>query len=136
MMLHGGGIHRGCRHNAQGNGFNADQLMERFYREAPLNGIREGTGHVICLDVLRSMLREPETIGVFLDEVGKVPGGNARLDAFVDDLGRQLSNSAALEPIARRVSETMAFALQASLLVSHSSSAVAEAFCATRLDGD
>jgi putative acyl-CoA dehydrogenase len=119
-----------------GNGFVADHLMERLYREAPLNGIWEGTGNVICLDVLRSMQREPETIGVFLDEVGKARGANARLDAFVDDLGRRLSNPSALEPLARRIVEMMAFALQASLLVRHSSSAVADAFCATRLDGD
>ena len=33
--------------------------MARLYREAPLNGIWEGTGNVICLDVLRSMTREP-----------------------------------------------------------------------------
>ena len=45
-----------------GNGFIADHLMERLYREAPLNGIWEGTGNVICLDVLRAMQREPETV--------------------------------------------------------------------------
>ena len=44
-----------------GNGFIADHLMERLYREAPLNGIWEGSGNVICLDVLRAMQREPET---------------------------------------------------------------------------
>ena len=54
-----------------GNGFIADHLMERLYREAPLNGIWEGTGNVICLDVLRSMQREPETIDAFLGEVAK-----------------------------------------------------------------
>jgi putative acyl-CoA dehydrogenase len=42
-----------------GNGFIEDNLMARLYREAPLNGIWEGTGNVICLDVLRSMQREP-----------------------------------------------------------------------------
>jgi putative acyl-CoA dehydrogenase len=40
-----------------GNGFIEDHLMARLYREAPLNGIWEGTGNVICLDVLRSMQR-------------------------------------------------------------------------------
>lgn len=119
-----------------GNGFIADHLMERLYREAPLNGIWEGTGNVICLDVLRSMQREPDTVEVFLDEVGKARGGNARLDTFTDDLGRRLANPATLEPVARRVVEMMAFALQASLLVRFSAAPVADAFCATRLDGD
>jgi putative acyl-CoA dehydrogenase len=119
-----------------GNGFIADHLMERLYREAPLNGIWEGTGNVICLDVLRSIEREPEALEVFRDEIAEVRGANARLDAFADDLARRLADPAGLEPVARRVVEMMAFALQASLLVRHSSAAVADAFCATRLDGD
>jgi putative acyl-CoA dehydrogenase len=119
-----------------GNGFIADHLIERLYREAPLNGIWEGTGNVICLDVLRSMQREPETIDVFLGELAQARGANARFDAFADDLGRRLVNPSALEPIARRVVEMMAFALQASLLVRYSSAAVADAFCSTRLDGN
>src|SRR5262249_23003487 len=43
-----------------GNGFIEDHLMARLYREAPLNGIWEGTGNVICLDVIRAMRQEPE----------------------------------------------------------------------------
>ena len=119
-----------------GNGFIADHLMERLYREAPLNGIWEGTGNVICLDVLRAMQREPDTVGAFLDEVRKARGTDARLDAFADQLERRLMKVSDLEPIARRVVEMMAFALQASLLVRYSTPAVAGAFCATRLDGD
>ncbi len=119
-----------------GNGFTADHLMERLYREAPLNGIWEGTGNVICLDVLRSMQREPETVGVFLDEIGQARGGNAALDAYSAGLARRLADPAGLEPVARRVVETMAFALQASLFVRYAPAAVADAFCATRLDGD
>jgi len=119
-----------------GNGFVADHLMERLYREAPLNGIWEGTSNVVCLDVLRSMQREPETVDAFFDEVAKARGANARLDAFADDLADRLTSPHELEPVARRVVEMMAFALQASLLVRYSSAAVADAFCATRLDGD
>jgi len=119
-----------------GNGFIADHLMERLYREAPLNGIWEGTGNVICLDVLRSMQRESDTVEVVLAEVAKSRGANMALDAFADDLARRLDDPAKLEPVARRVVEMMAFALQASLLLRHSPPAVADAFCATRLDGD
>jgi putative acyl-CoA dehydrogenase len=110
--------------------------MERLYREAPLNRIWEGTGNVICLDVLRAMQREPATIGVFLDEIAEARGANSRLDVYAADLGRRLTDPAGLEPVARRIVEMMAFALQASLLVRYSSPAVADAFCATRLDGD
>jgi putative acyl-CoA dehydrogenase len=119
-----------------GNGFIADHLMERLYREAPLNGIWEGSSNVMCLDVLRTMQREPESVGVLLGEIENVRGANARLDAFVEDLKCHLADPAGLEPIARRIVEMMACAMQASLLIRYSSSAVADAFCATRLDGD
>jgi putative acyl-CoA dehydrogenase len=82
------------------------------------------------------MQREPATIEVFLGEVGKTRGANLRLDAFVDSLARRLANPEVLEPVARRVVEMMALAVQASLLVRHSTSAVADAFRVTRLDGD
>jgi putative acyl-CoA dehydrogenase len=119
-----------------GNGFIGDHLMERLYREAPLNGIWEGTGNIICLDVLRSMQREPETVDAFLAEVRLARGADARLDAFTEGLERRLTNLNEFEPAARRVIEMMAFALQGSLLVRHSTPAMADAFCATRLAGD
>ena len=118
------------------NGFIADHLMERLYREAPLNGIWEGTGNVICLDVLRAMQREPESLEVFLDEVRAARGGDARLDGYVERLADRLAEPAGLEPMARRIAEMMAAALQGSLLVRYAHPAVADAFCATRLDGD
>lgn len=91
---------------------------------------------VTCLDVLRAMQREPDCVGIFLDEVRKAKGGDAHLDAFATRLEQRLVKVSDLEPIARRVVEMMAFALQASLLVRYSIPAVADAFCATRLDGD
>ena len=42
-----------------GNGYVEESGMPRLYREAPLNSIWEGSGNVICLDVLRAMAREP-----------------------------------------------------------------------------
>lgn len=118
-----------------GNGYVGDHLMERLYREAPLNGIWEGTGNVVCLDVLRSMQREPDTIEAFLSEVAKGRGANAQLDEFAIELGKRLTEPSGPEPVARRIVEMMAVALQASLLVRYSSAAVADAFCATRLGG-
>jgi putative acyl-CoA dehydrogenase len=82
------------------------------------------------------MQREPETTAGFLGEVAKARGANARLDSFADKLARYLQDNSGLESHARRLVEMMALALQASLLVRHSSSAVIDAFCATRLDGD
>ena len=71
-----------------------------------------------------------------LTRCASVRGAKTQLDAFTADLGKRLADPSGLEPIARRVVEMMALALQASLLVRHSSSAVVDAFCATRLAGD
>ncbi len=119
-----------------GNGFIADHLMERLYREAPLNSIWEGTGNVICLDVLRCIQREPNSVGAFLDEVRRAKGADTRLDAFAAEVERRLTKVGEIEPVARRVVEMMALALQGSLLVRYSTSEMADAFCATRLNGD
>ena len=66
----------------------------------------------------------------------KAKGANARLDTFSMRSRARLRSCRGFEPVARRVVEMMAFALQASLLLRYSTPAVADAFCATRLDGD
>src|SRR5215813_99239 len=43
-----------------GNGYVEDSMLARLYREAPVNAIWEGSGNVMCLDVLRAATREPE----------------------------------------------------------------------------
>jgi putative acyl-CoA dehydrogenase len=55
-----------------GAGYVEESMLPRLYREAPLNGIWEGSGNVICLDVLRALQREPRSIDLFFDEVRHV----------------------------------------------------------------
>jgi putative acyl-CoA dehydrogenase len=117
-----------------GNGYVEESPMPRLYREAPINGIWEGSGNVICLDVLRALAREPETAQPFFDEV--LRANEPRLSRAVDALRSELDDGEPLEPRARRLVERMALALQASLLVRHAPAAVASAFVASRLDGD
>jgi putative acyl-CoA dehydrogenase len=118
-----------------GNGFIEDHLMARLYREAPLNGIWEGTGNVICLDVLRSMQRVPDCVPAFIDELRRAKGADRRYDAYVDALADTLIDLAKHEGQARRIVERMALALAAGLLLRHASPDVADAFIATRLAG-
>ena len=119
-----------------GNGYIEESGLPRIYRELPLLSIWEGSGNVAALDALRAMGREPETVEVFLGELALASGGDARLDHAVDLLKKELSNPEDLQHRARRVVEMMAQVLQGSLLVRHSSAAIAEAFCATRLGRD
>jgi putative acyl-CoA dehydrogenase len=119
-----------------GNGYVEESGMPRLYREAPLASIWEGSGNVISLDVLRALSRSPRSLEVFLTEVEQADGADARLDAHIAALKRQFTDPATLESRARRVVESMALALQGSLLVQNAPPAVADAFCASRLSGD
>jgi putative acyl-CoA dehydrogenase len=89
---------------------------------------------VMALDVLRALRSAPAALDVFLDEVGEAAGADARLDAHVARLRAALGDAEQLEHRARRVVEDLALALQASLLVRFAPPAVADGFCATRLD--
>jgi putative acyl-CoA dehydrogenase len=78
--------------------------------------------------------REPASVEAFFTEVGLPAGADARLDAAVDRLRKDLTEAS--EGSARRVVEALALVLQGSLLVRHAPPYVADAFCATRLAGD
>jgi putative acyl-CoA dehydrogenase len=107
--------------------------MARLYREAPLNSIWEGSGNVICLDVLRAMHREPESLATFLGEIDLARGGNRHLDRALDELRQAVTEEPEEEARARWLTERMALALQGALLVRHAPEAVADAFCSSRL---
>ncbi|HEX3392613.1 MAG TPA: acyl-CoA dehydrogenase family protein [Solirubrobacteraceae bacterium] len=119
-----------------GNGYVEESGMPRLYREAPLASIWEGSGNVMSLDVLRALVKSPRTLEVFMHELRQAQGSDERLDAHVAKLERQFSDPATLELRARRIVESMALALQGSLLVRNAPPAVADAFCASRLGGD
>lgn len=118
-----------------GNGFIEDHLMARLYREAPLNGIWEGVGNVICLDVKRAIEREPETVDAVIAEIRRGVGEDARLERYARDLETRLRRLPQREGEARQTVEMMAYGLQASLLRRHAPAPVADAFVSSRLDG-
>jgi putative acyl-CoA dehydrogenase len=108
-----------------GNGYVEESMMPRLYREAPLLSIWEGSGNVVCLDVLRAMRKEPESVEAFLAEL-RITGHHTAVETLLPK---------ADETSARLLAERMATALQASLLARFSTAPVAEAFAATRLEG-
>lgn len=119
-----------------GNGFIEENPMARLYREAPLNAIWEGTTNMMCMDVLRALWRDANTADAFMAEVGRAKGSDRRLDRWLDRLGSELSRPRNDDGHARRLSNLMAYALQASELQQHGSPDVFEAFCRSRLEGD
>ena len=120
-----------------GNGYVEESGMPRLFRESPLSSIWEGSGNVQCLDVLRAAIKSPASVEAFFAEVAEGAGAEPRLASFAGRLRDELgSDPATLESRARRVVERMALALQGSLLVRYGDPATADAFCASRLDGD
>jgi putative acyl-CoA dehydrogenase len=112
-----------------GNGYVEESALPRLYRQQPLLSIWEGSGNVVCLDVVRAVRREPETAEALLAEIRLAghPGATAlaeRALVELDEIG------------ARSSVERLALALQASLLVRHAPAAVADAFCASRLGAE
>jgi putative acyl-CoA dehydrogenase len=121
-----------------GNGYVEESGMPRLYREAPLNSIWEGAGNIQALDLLRVLAREPDAVAAWHAEVEAAKGADHRLDAclheteaLLRDVGR---DPAGTTHLARRLASRMALLLQGSLLARFAPAAVADLFCATRLD--
>ena len=103
-----------------GDGYVEEGPMPRLYREAPLNGIWEGSGNVIALDILRTLQRAPEA-GAALSELLR-----AADPKLADEAAAMVG--AATEGAARHVAEGLALRLQAALLTKDTPGAVADAF--------
>ncbi|NYJ05500.1 acyl-CoA dehydrogenase family protein [Petropleomorpha daqingensis] len=119
-----------------GNGYVEESGLPRLYRQAPLNSIWEGSGNVIALDVLRAMGRQSDSLAAVVAEIDLARGADARFDDAVKRLSAELGDPDDLPLRARRVAGLLALCLQGSLLLRFAPSAVADAFCATRLGGD
>jgi putative acyl-CoA dehydrogenase len=117
-----------------GSGVMEDCIMPRLFRESPVNAIWEGSGNVQCLDTLRALQKEPETLDAFFRETAEARGTDRRFDQFLTQLQDDFADISDFQYRARNLVDRMALALQASLLIRHSDKAVADAFCASRLE--
>lgn len=88
-------------------------------------------GNVVCLDVLRTIRKEPGSAEAFLAELRLVAGSNAAFDDNVRQLEAELSGPVD-EGGARRLTERMAKLLGASLLIRYSPAAISDAVFASR----
>jgi putative acyl-CoA dehydrogenase len=119
-----------------GNGYVEDGPLARLYREFPVNSIWEGSGNVMCLDVLRAFAKGPETADALAAELALAGGIDPRYDAYCERLLSNLARAAADEFGARRLAEHLVVAVQAGLLLRHAPACVADAFVASRIASD
>ncbi len=101
---------------------------------------REGSGNVMCLDILRAMKKSPESLQAFLSFMNETKGSNKYLDVALERieknlLTKNLSNDI-LERHARTLATQLALCLQAALLIRRSPQTVSDAFCSSRLGPD
>jgi putative acyl-CoA dehydrogenase len=117
-----------------GMGYVEETPMPMLYREAPLNGIWEGSGNVICLDILRTLGREPLSRETLEAELAEAKGADRRYDAA---LAAHLARWPGLpeEDEARWFAESLAGLLAASVLIRGAPEAVADGYVATRIAG-
>ncbi|MBI2435905.1 MAG: isovaleryl-CoA dehydrogenase [Candidatus Hydrogenedentes bacterium] len=117
-----------------GAGYVEESIFPRLYREAPLSSIWEGSGNVICLDVLRAIAREPEALPALLQELKTASGADPHYDRRLKSLEENLHGATDREAQARYVVEQLALAIQANLLIQHAPDSAARAFCRARLE--
>ena len=99
-----------------GSGYIEESIMPRLYREAPVNSIWEGSGNVMCLDVLRAIERMPNAADVLRHEFAAAD--DARLKVFAERLAQRLRAADRNdEAQARALVRELVLALQAALLV-------------------
>ena len=116
-----------------GPGYIEESVMPRLYREAPLNSIWEGSGNVMCLDVLRALQRDKNALPALFKELDLAKGANRNFDVSLDDLKSKLESSKGIETEARLVTEKMACLIQASIFIRSGQREKISAFCDSRL---
>ncbi|MDV2078604.1 isovaleryl-CoA dehydrogenase [Marinobacter xestospongiae] len=117
-----------------GSGVMENCIMPRLFRESPVNAIWEGSGNVQCLDTLRALQKSPESLSAFFAELDLARGSDNRFDRFVDQLKGDFARTDDIQYRARNLVDRLALSLQASLLLQQGTPAVADAFCAARLE--
>ena len=119
-----------------GGGYVEDGPLARLYREFPVNSIWEGSGNVMCLDLLRALGKTPAACAALATELALAGAGDADFSRFaaklLDDLARAQADEAD-EYGARLLAERVVLAVQGALLLRHAPPCVSAAFVQSRL---
>ncbi|MBV8273140.1 MAG: DNA alkylation response protein, partial [Cupriavidus sp.] len=117
-----------------GNGYVETGPLARIYREMPVNSIWEGSGNIMCLDVLRALQRNPEDGARILQDLARLSNGDAAVRAELASLQAMLRGPAEqLEASARRFAQGLVLTAQAALMIAHGNAESAQLFVASRL---
>jgi putative acyl-CoA dehydrogenase len=117
-----------------GNGYVEEGPLARRYREAPVNSIWEGSGNVMCLDLLRAIGKAPGAARAALAaELAPAAERQPTLARYAEALLAELETESANEYGARALAERVVTAVQGALLVLHAPKYVSDAFVQSRI---
>jgi putative acyl-CoA dehydrogenase len=115
-----------------GNGYVENAPMARLYREAPVNSIWEGSGNIMCLDVLRAIQQEQEGFALLLEEFKQALTGQPVLINWLESLRTDLNAAPELrEWSARRIAQRLVLLAQAYLMRLQAPEEIADSFIAS-----
>ncbi|MYM83584.1 isovaleryl-CoA dehydrogenase [Duganella sp. FT50W] len=117
-----------------GNGYVEESPLARLYRELPVNSIWEGSGNVMCLDLLRALSKSPDALDALAEELAQAGNSDTFFVAYRSTLLADLAQQQQPDPFGARVrAERVVLAVQAALLLRHAPDYVSSAFIASRL---
>jgi len=114
-----------------GNGYVEESVMPRLYRESPLNAIWEGSGNIMCLDVLRVMRKGPKTVRSVLEHIASDLGEGTGQSIDVLHLAAEIALED--EGSARILTEQLALTAAAAEMKKSLPAEIADAFIESRL---
>ena len=123
-----------------GNGYIESSALARLYREAPVNSIWEGSGNVMCLDVLKAMQREPDLRDALWNALQTMAAGDTPIQQALQRLQRQWQafehDAWAQQAQARQWVQQLVLVVQAGLMRRYADTTRADAFVTSRLGPD
>lgn len=115
-----------------GIGYCEESELPRLYREMPVNSIWEGSGNVMCLDVLRSLKKLPSAVDEVHRRLHQVRGQNRLFDRAVRQFSQRLRRGE--EAQARTLASQLFNLFAAAEMLEFCSPPLADAWCRLTLD--
>ena len=116
-----------------GNGYVDNGMMARIFKEAPVNTIWEGSGNVMCLDVLRAISRDVESIEILFQDLAATAMQDEHLKQELQNLFQLFQQAPEeLQFMGRSLVSRLVILAQAVLLKRHAPNYVADGFIQSR----
>ncbi|ECX2244714.1 isovaleryl-CoA dehydrogenase [Salmonella enterica subsp. enterica serovar Newport] len=115
-----------------GMGYCEESELPRLYREMPVNSIWEGSGNIMCLDVLRVLTKQHGVYDVLSEAFAEVKGQDRHYDRAVRQLQQRLRKPD--EAMGREITQQLFLLGGGAEMLRHASPPLAQAWCQMMLD--